>query len=227
MTLYINVLHVCICTTAMHMRILVNQYNNAVIINIFLLVCMYIYIHVYWQLPSNQSFYRQFAGGGSSKQAEMNRGQLPAKQLSDSNWDAFNHASHAPQLLSDNYYVHTCTHILAYVHTCVHTYVRTHLRTYMCISHVHNRTHTCVCTSTRTHSCTCVDTCMHTIIHTCTYAHNSYLTVVRVHEMHEHDLMHPNYCQITILLVGDLRSSLAYFMMIQALPIVGKFPVAG
>ena len=32
----------------------------------------------------------------------MNRGQLPTKYLSDSNWDAFDHASHAPQILSDN-----------------------------------------------------------------------------------------------------------------------------
>ena len=31
----------------------------------------------------------------------MNRGQLPEKQLSASNWGAFDHASHAPQLLAD------------------------------------------------------------------------------------------------------------------------------
>ena len=35
-------------------------------------------------------------------------------------------------------------------------------------------------------------------------------------------LMHPNYCQITILLVV---ASLAYFMMTQPLPIAGKFPI--
>ena len=38
-------------------------------------------------------------------------------------------------------------------------------------------------------------------------------------------LMHPNYCQITILLVVDLRSSLAYYMMTQPLPIAGKLPI--
>ena len=37
--------------------------------------------------------------------------------------------------------------------------------------------------------------------------------------------MHPNYWQITILLVVDLCSSLAYFMMTQPLPIAGKFPI--
>ena len=37
--------------------------------------------------------------------------------------------------------------------------------------------------------------------------------------------MHPNYCQITILLVVDLCSSLAYFMVIQPLPIAGKLPI--
>ena len=40
------------------------------------------------------------------------------------------------------------------------------------------------------------------------YVHNSYLRVIGVHEMHGR--MHPNYWQITILLVVDLRSSLAY-----------------
>ena len=40
-----------------------------------------------------------------------------------------------------------------------------------------------------------------------------------------HDQVHPNYWQITILLVVDLRSSLAYFMMTQALPIAGKLPI--
>ncbi|MCG8626412.1 MAG: hypothetical protein MJE68_30990, partial [Proteobacteria bacterium] len=38
-------------------------------------------------------------------------------------------------------------------------------------------------------------------------------------------LMHPNYWQITILLVVDLYSSLAYFMMTHPLPIAGKLPI--
>ena len=42
------------------------------------------------------------------------------------------------------------------------------------------------------------------------HVHNSYLPVIGVHEMHGR--MHPNYWQITILLVVDLCSSLAYFM---------------
>ena len=37
--------------------------------------------------------------------------------------------------------------------------------------------------------------------------------------------MHPNYWQITILLVVDLCLSLAYFMMTQPLPIAGKLPM--
>ena len=37
--------------------------------------------------------------------------------------------------------------------------------------------------------------------------------------------MDPNYCQITILLVVDLCSSLAYFMMTHPLPIAGKLPI--
>ena len=49
------------------------------------------------------------------------------------------------------------------------------------------------------------------------------IIVFGVHEMHGQ--MHPNYCQITILLVVDLCSSLAYFMMIQPLPIAGKLPI--
>ena len=47
--------------------------------------------------------------------------------------------------------------------------------------------------------------------------------VIGVHEMHGR--MHPNYWQITILLVVDLCSSLAYFMMTQPLPIAGKLPI--
>ena len=53
--------------------------------------------------------------------------------------------------------------------------------------------------------------------------HNSYLPVIGVHEMHGR--MHPNYWQITILLVVDLCSSLAYFMTTQPLPIAGKLPI--
>ena len=37
--------------------------------------------------------------------------------------------------------------------------------------------------------------------------------------------MHPNYCQITILLVVDLCSLLVYFMMTHPFPIAGKSPV--
>ena len=33
----------------------------------------------------------------------MNRGELPTKLLSDSNWGALDHSSHASQLLSDKY----------------------------------------------------------------------------------------------------------------------------
>ena len=40
-----------------------------------------------------------------------------------------------------------------------------------------------------------------------------------------HGRMHPSYWQITILLVVDLCSSLAYFMMTQPLPIAGKLPI--
>ena len=37
--------------------------------------------------------------------------------------------------------------------------------------------------------------------------------------------MHPNYCQITILLVVNLCSSLAYFMMTHPLPVASKLPI--
>ena len=50
-------------------------------------------------------------------------------------------------------------------------------------------------------------------------AHNSYLPVIGVHEMH-------GFCfLVSILLVVDLCSSLAYFMMTQPLPIAGKLPI--
>ena len=50
--------------------------------------------------------------------------------------------------------------------------------------------------------------------------HNCYLPVIGVHGR-----MHPNYWQTTILLVIDLCSSLAYFVMTQPLPIAGKSPI--
>ena len=64
---------------------------------------------------------------------------------------------------------------------------------------------------------------MYVCMYTHMYAHNSYLPVIGMHEMHGR--MHPNYRQITILLVVDLCSSLAYFMMTQPLPIAGKLPI--
>ena len=65
----------------------------------------------------------------------------------------------------------------------------------------------------------------HQTTHTHTHIHtyNSYLPVIGVHEMHGR--MHPNYWQITILLVVDLCSSLAYFMMTKPLPIASKLPI--
>ena len=45
-----------------------------------------------------------------------------------------------------------------------------------------------------------------------------YLTVIGVNEMHAYGQMHPEYCQITILSVVDLCSSLAYFMMTNPFP---------
>ena len=41
----------------------------------------------------------------------------------------------------------------------------------------------------------------------------------------KYHLMHPNYSQITILLVVDPLSSLAYPMMTNLLPIVSKLPI--
>ena len=57
-------------------------------------------------------------------------------------------------------------------------------------------------------------------LHMYTHTRNSYLPVIGVHGR-----MHPNYWQITILLVVDLCSSLAYFMMTQPLPIARKLPI--
>ena len=52
---------------------------------------------------------------------------------------------------------------------------------------------------------------------------NSYLPVIGVHEMYGR--IYPYYWQITILLVVDLCSSLAYFMITQPLPIADKLPI--
>ena len=64
---------------------------------------------------------------------------------------------------------------------------------------------------------------VHYIVHMHTNMYNSYLPVIGVHEVHGR--MHPNYCQITIMLVVDLCSLLVYFMMIHPLPIAGKMPI--
>ena len=70
----------------------------------------------------------------------MNRDQLRIK--CDSNWDSFDNASHAPQLLADNYYVcvrvYTMSCVSAFV--CINGYVR--IRYAFCVSvynvHVHS-----------------------------------------------------------------------------------------
>ena len=83
---------------------------------------------------------------------------------------------------------------------------------------------TCLCNLLCVLIHACMRVCMRVCV--CVHAYNSYLPVIGVHEMHEmHGRMHPNYWQITILLVVDLRSSLAYFMMTQPLPIAGKLPI--
>ena len=41
----------------------------------------------------------------------MKGGHGPTKQLQNLNWDAFDHASHAPQLKSCNYYMYVCMHV--------------------------------------------------------------------------------------------------------------------
>ena len=75
---------------------------------------------------------------------------------------------------------HTCTP----VPTCTHTHTQTH--TY----YMHTHTHVHTCAHTHTH--------IHIRTRMCTHAYSSYLTVIGVHGQ-----VHPNYCQITILLVVD------------------------
>ena len=53
--------------------------------------------------------------------------------------------------------------------------------------------------------------------------HSSYMTLIGMHEMHGR--VYPNKCYVTDLLVVDLRSSLAYFMMTHPLPVAGKLPI--
>ena len=47
----------------------------------------------------------------------MNIGQLPTNQLHNINWGALDHASHAPQLMSCNYYLYAHTHTHTHTHT--------------------------------------------------------------------------------------------------------------
>ena len=61
------------------------------------------------------------------------------------------------------------------------------------------------------------------LVHACKHLYNSYLTVIGVHEMHGR--MHPNYCQITILLVVDPLSSSVYPMMTHSSPVPGNLPI--
>ena len=59
-----------------------------------------------------------------------------------------------------------------------------------------------------------------------TIADTVYYTIIILRtEAYAQYNMYPYYCRITILLVVDLCSSLAYFMMTQPLPIVGKLPI--
>ena len=45
----------------------------------------------------------------------MKEGHGPTKELQDLNWGAFDHASHAPQLRSCNYYIYQLIKLI----TCV------------------------------------------------------------------------------------------------------------
>ena len=73
----------------------------------------------------------------------------PTKDL---NWGAFDHASHAPQLRSCNYYVCVC--VCVCVHVCVHTCVCVGVGVCM---------HTCVCVCMCACVCACVCVCKHYI----------------------------------------------------------------
>ena len=55
------------------------------------------------------------------------------------------------------------------------------------------------------------------------YTFSSYLTVIGVHEMHAQ--IHPNYSQITILLVVDFYSPLTYFRMTHPFPVADTLPI--
>ena len=50
----------------------------------------------------------------------MNRGELPTKQLSDSNWGAFDHASHAP-----NYWQITIMYMKDYMYVSMRRFEHT------------------------------------------------------------------------------------------------------
>ena len=96
----------------------------------------------------NQRFYWQIAGHGRGlDQADDERGSTTNKTLSDINWGAFNHAFHAPQLLSGNYisihthdlYIHgqcvfvcVCAHVCV-IHTCAHTYTLCECMSHECV----------------------------------------------------------------------------------------------
>ena len=70
--------------------------------------------------------------------------------------------------------------------------------------------------------CVCVVACFECVC-VCAFVHNIYLIVIRVHEIYCR--MHPNYCQITILLVVDPFSSSAYPMMTHPHPIASHLPI--
>ena len=119
-------------------------------------------------------------------------------------------------------------------HTCIHTRV-SHMHTHTMAStytHLTHKFHThtlmsyvtdllvvdlCSHTHTHTHTRSTHTRSIHTIF-THTHTHNSYLTVIGVHKMHGR--VHPNYCQITILLVVDPLSSWDYFIMTHPLHVL-------
>ena len=55
----------------------------------------------------------------------------------DLNWGALNHASHAPQLLSCNYYVYIYLSVCACVYICVHVHVCIRVHVCTCIYQEH------------------------------------------------------------------------------------------